>query len=132
MLKTFSAALIAASMLTAPVFAAGTTATTNTTVAPMTAPAPAPKAAINAKAGIDNKAGLNAKAAVDTKATVAPKATVKSGKKLHKKHLKMTRHHASKAVQHVRHVKVIKHKKMSNKVAVKLPSAKKSTVRSGS
>jgi hypothetical protein len=130
MLKTFSAALVAASMIAAPVFAASPAPTANKTAAPMTASVPA-------KTAIDNKAGLTAKAAADTKAVnattgVKTKATVKSGKKLHKKHIKMTRRHGSKAVKHVRHAsKSIKHKS-GHKVALKMPSAKKSTVRSGS
>jgi hypothetical protein len=115
MLKTFAAALLAATMITAPVLAAGTTAT--------------PSAAVisPAKTGIKASATTNAPvvATQPAKADVK-KATVKKGKSL-----KKARRHIAKHVKNVRHVrttKASKHAKISHKILAKpvlAPAAKK-------
>ena len=83
MIKTITAALVAASMLTAPALAAGTEAKTN--------PAPATKSAIVATKPVDAKVG-------NAKAQMMPEAKAPVVKKVRHHHArKHLRHHSSKA-----------------------------------
>jgi hypothetical protein len=113
MLKTFTAALVAATMITAPAFAAGTTATTSATPsATVTQPA---KAGVNAKAQVNTPAPAAATTSANT--NLKAKATVRKSKSL-----KKFRHHAGKHVKHVRHVgngKIIKHARIGGKISAK-------------
>jgi hypothetical protein len=118
MLKTFAAALLAATMITAPVLAAGTTATP----AAVTSPA---KAGINAKASATTTAPVVA--TQPAKADVK-KATVKKGKSLKKAHRHIAKH--VKNVRHVRTTKASKHAKISHKISAKPMLAPAKKVRS--
>ena len=101
MLKTFAAAVIAASLIAGPVLAQGTSiAPANATIQPA-AKADTGKTAVKADVKADAKSTVKTDAVKTTTVKVKKHSALKA-----KKHVKHAKH-----VKHVKHVKHIKHLK---------------------